>query len=840
MNAFFNVDSRLLIQLGEKLVKDRSVALAELVKNSFDADATEVKISMNNIKKKGGTIIVEDNGVGMSASNFHNTWMRIATIDKEINPESRIYKRKKAGEKGIGRFACRRLSKKLIIKSITKNERGENEELVAIFNWDSFISGLDIDKIPVKITTRILDNKSVTGTTLILDDTNEAWNSKDIKHLRRELTDLTVPITFKLENQLDAKENEYDLGFDIIFNIPEFPDNEEPLDSSFFKNSWARLTGSIDENGIGNYTLISQTGDIRTLRRQEIFKHIKNINMEVSIFSYIKPFFRSHEWSKTRAIEIGRERGGIRLYADNFRVFGYGEKGDDWLRLDYDRARSIGKLDDETDRYIEDDFRPGLRLFRNANIFGHVVFKKESNGALEITINRERILENEAFEELRRFARLGIDFSTVIYSNEVYKRIRDQEEKLKSEAEMIRREKQEKINKAEEEKKKAEEAIALALEKKKKAEERSKKAEEERRKAEDERIRLENERRLSEEYRRKIEDEKSKEGIDKTEMIEAKLELAISKEKEKIREENGARYFELERIKEEEEARKNADEEAKKEELIRRRKEEEKANAEEEIRKLNDEEMKRQEKLYKMEFSQLRTLASTGTLILVFEHELQTIITDLADIINTTHDLINKYPEAKDFKEEIDSFTDRANMIDEFCALLGLSASIESRLEKKPWILHSIIETIFRSFRWYSKEYDITCVYSSVEDDLRAPKMYRSELSSILHNLISNAFKQVRGTEDRRVEIKAFEDEDSLNIWVLDSGKGLKEDLWEKVFEPFISFSEPDLKFGSGTGLGLKIVRDMARSNDGDVRFIKPPDNWKTCVEVRLPRSEEI
>ena len=39
-----------------------------------------------------------------------------------------------------------------------------------------------------------------------------------------------------------------------------------------------------------------------------------------------------------------------------------------------------------------------------------------------------------------------------------------------------------------------------------------------------------------------------------------------------------------------------------------------------------------------------------------------------------------------------------------------------------------------------------------------------------------------------------------------------------------MSFSEPDLKYGSGTGLGLKIVRDIVRTYDGDIQFIRPPE----------------
>lgn len=113
--------------------------------------------------------------------------------------------------------------------------------------------------------------------------------------------------------------------------------------------------------------------------------------------------------------------------------------------------------------------------------------------------------------------------------------------------------------------------------------------------------------------------------------------------------------------------------------------------------------------------------------------------------------------------------------------------------------------------------------------------MYRSELVSVLHNLMSNAVKAVKGELDRRIEVKGFEEDDVIHIRFLDSGKGLDMSLREEVFEPFASYSEPDLRFGAGTGLGLKIVRDLVRSYGGDVRFIDAPDNWKTCVEVTFP-----
>ena len=123
-------------------------------------------------------------------------------------------------------------------------------------------------------------------------------------------------------------------------------------------------------------------------------------------------------------------------------------------------------------------------------------------------------------------------------------------------------------------------------------------------------------------------------------------------------------------------------------------------------------------------------------------------------------------------------------------------------------------------------------------DILMSPRMYRAELVSVLHNLMSNAIKAVRGQQTRRIEIRGERNNDRVIIKFLDTGKGLKEERWEVVFDPFESDSEPDIKFGAGTGLGLKIVRDIIRADDGDVRFCRPPEGWVTCLEIDLPAEE--
>src|SRR5437762_9791335 len=83
----FSVDSALLRELGERLVGKPHIALAELIKNSYDADATKVLIRFES-----DSIQVIDNGHGMTFDEFHDYWMRIGSAHKQQNPVSRELK----------------------------------------------------------------------------------------------------------------------------------------------------------------------------------------------------------------------------------------------------------------------------------------------------------------------------------------------------------------------------------------------------------------------------------------------------------------------------------------------------------------------------------------------------------------------------------------------------------------------------------------------------------------------------------------------------------------------------------------------------------------------------
>ena len=129
----FSVDAHHINRLGLELVAKQETALSELIKNAYDADATKVEVTFKNHDEPGGQLTIRDNGSGMSAEVIKQTWMRISTNDKEKNPISFLYRRSKAGKKGIGRFAVQRLGTKLTLETEVE---GSNEGIRVIFDWD--------------------------------------------------------------------------------------------------------------------------------------------------------------------------------------------------------------------------------------------------------------------------------------------------------------------------------------------------------------------------------------------------------------------------------------------------------------------------------------------------------------------------------------------------------------------------------------------------------------------------------------------------------------------------------------------------------------------------------
>jgi signal transduction histidine kinase len=420
----FEVDAGLLVQLGEQLVARRSVALAELIKNAYDADATVATVSLEDITHENGTIIVEDNGVGMTFEQIRDHWMRIATDDKIRNPVSPMYGRPRTGAKGIGRFAARRLATKLTVDSVARREGGVRERVIVEFDWKKkFKPGQTLRKVPVTCDRTVVGKSTPTGVTLYLENARDIWSEDDIVDLQRDLFTLVNPFPEKSEEPLVAEDGEVtDPGFSLKLQIPEFPEYEGELGTQFLATSWAVLKGHVDRKGVPHYTLHIRSRDehLEFSPEGQVFEGLAEARFTIHYFIYKSEYFEDIDFGVRDAQRMGREQGGVRVYLDGFRVFPYGETGDDWLGLDEVRAGRIARLVDSIGelRLMEDRVpgRPWLLLPGNNQVFGAVEISRLKHPGIEINVSRERLVETESLDNLRRLVQLGIYWMTIQYA----------------------------------------------------------------------------------------------------------------------------------------------------------------------------------------------------------------------------------------------------------------------------------------------------------------------------------------------------------------------------------------------------------------------------------------
>src|SRR5690554_3236394 len=128
----FKTNVQLKSIIGKDLINDDNIAILELVKNSFDADAKRVNVTYFNLKdnddeltqsfsEKTSRLIIQDDGLGMDLDDIQDKWLNIAYSEKKSNKTQ--HNRRMAGAKGVGRFSCDRLGEYLNLYAKTKDDK---------------------------------------------------------------------------------------------------------------------------------------------------------------------------------------------------------------------------------------------------------------------------------------------------------------------------------------------------------------------------------------------------------------------------------------------------------------------------------------------------------------------------------------------------------------------------------------------------------------------------------------------------------------------------------------------------------------------------------------------
>ena len=408
----FSVDSALLRELGERLVGQPHIALAELVKNSYDADATAV-----TIRFFGDEIEVIDNGHGMDFREFSDYWMRIGSPHKDDLELSRTLKRPLTGSKGVGRLSAQFLANALELNTVPKKR--DATELVAELDWRQAIRTGDLTEVEVVYRLREpatrFAQQSRHGTRIRMSKLNHAWSESDFRDLARQIRTLQPP--FRPNPRLESDEQRR-------FEVALETDNEQLLRAfqeqmEALLNIWtARIVSKRDERESSpNRTSMRLTLEFADGDRQRSHYSIEGgrihlLEFEIRVFNLVR---RQPEGVRVAdAREYFNEFGGVHVYDAGFHLPYYGPKSD-WLQIEMDHSHRLS-----TSKLLPGELQVagGLSFLpTNSRLFGVVNIdtayerrKARDVDHLAIQVTRDRLVENRAYAELRDAVRWALDF----------------------------------------------------------------------------------------------------------------------------------------------------------------------------------------------------------------------------------------------------------------------------------------------------------------------------------------------------------------------------------------------------------------------------------------------
>lgn len=431
--------ARLLTMLGDQLIKNEQIAVIELIKNAYDADADWVRVSFEGFTESlnitsESRIIIEDNGCGMTSERIEKSWMSPATPNKfsKDGSERRTpkYNRIIQGEKGIGRYAMLKLGKTVNLTTRPANwllnSRGESEsskEYTLCFDLSSYDSdfidgakdgneGLYLDELNFKLEDQspnvfvehdvAINNlkfnkcENSHGTRIEISNLSGSWSLAKLKPIKDSF--LRFGDLFNEVISSDEKQNSFTIG--LYLNgatlVNDEKSNDITLRNLIETQSVLQITNGHYSSESGLFTY-KQNGIIKSVSIQEdalrglsvfrnhfqdkttkIFRKVSdfgNFEFDFYVFDLNSKDETSKYYLPKEAKSIIKEHR-IYLLRDNIRVLPYGDPDDDWLQIEVRRGT----------------VRAGDFL-SNDQIVGRIKITKFGNPHLKDKTNREGLIE---------------------------------------------------------------------------------------------------------------------------------------------------------------------------------------------------------------------------------------------------------------------------------------------------------------------------------------------------------------------------------------------------------------------------------------------------------------
>lgn len=399
----FKISSALKNIIGRDLINDDFIAVFELVKNAYDAHASEVNIIFEKDDTSFTKIIISDDGKGMNYTDLTNKWLFVAYSAKKEGTEEDNYeyrdkikvKRAYAGAKGIGRFSCDRLGSYLYLETIKDENNAKVEALIT--DWEKFDNDLNDEFINISVLHQTLNKSSYNktkGTVLEITNLRSDWNREKLLKLKSALAKLINPNT---QNEEDR------FKINLIVESEKVKDNEILKSGLNKKKSDQSVYNEVVNGEVKN--LIFETLDFKTTK---IISRVSQNSISTELFEGGKLVYKITEHNtnlylsdvdftiyylnQSAKLTFNRrmgmpvvDYGHIFVYKNGLRIYPYGERGEDPLKMDNRKAQG-------TARYI------GTR-----ESIGYIEINGENSNLSETSSRGDGLMKNHAYNELYKW-----------------------------------------------------------------------------------------------------------------------------------------------------------------------------------------------------------------------------------------------------------------------------------------------------------------------------------------------------------------------------------------------------------------------------------------------------